>query len=71
MSNMPLDKLIDHFKQLSLDDKEYAMDILKKDLIEAKREAIAKSAEEAMADMKKGMIKRGTVKELYEDLESD
>lgn len=71
MSSTTLDKLIDDFKLLPLDDKEYAIDIIKKQLAEAKREAIARRAKEAMANLKKGMIKRGTVKELYKDLESD
>jgi ribosomal protein S1 len=71
MSDTTLDKLIDDFKQLPLNDKEYAVDIIKKQLIEAKREAIAGRAKEAVANLKKGMIKKGTVKELYRDLESD
>lgn len=71
MGSTTLDKLIDDFKQLPLDDKEYAIDIIKKQLTEAKREAIAKRAKEAMANLRKGMIKKGTVKELYKDLESD
>lgn len=71
MSTTTLDKLIDDFKQLPLDDKEYAIDIIKKQLTEAKREAIAKRAKDAMVNLKKGMIKRGTVKELYKDLDSD
>lgn len=69
MSTTTLDKLIDDFKQLPLDDKEYAIDIIKKQLVEAKREAIARRAKEAMANLRKGMTKRGTVKELYKDLE--
>jgi hypothetical protein len=71
MSSTTLDRLIDDFKQLPLYDKEYAIEIIKKQLIEAKREAIAKRSKEAMANLKKGVIKRGTVKELYKDLESD
>ncbi len=71
MSSTTLDRLIDDFKQLPLNDKEYAIEIIKKQLIEAKREAIAKRAKEAMANLKKGIVKRGTVKELYKDLESD
>ena len=71
MGSITLNKLIEDFNQLPLSDKEYAADIIKKQLIEAKREAIAKRAKEAMANLKKGMIKRGSVKELYKDLESD
>ncbi len=70
MSSTTLDRLIDDFKQLPLDDKEYAVDIIKKQLIDAKREAIAKRAKEAAANLKKGKVKRGTLRELYKDLES-
>ena len=66
-----LNKLIEDFDQLPLSDKEYAADIIKKQLIEAKREAITKRAKEAITNLKKGIIKKGTVKELYKDLESD
>ncbi len=71
MNSTTIDRVIDDFKGLPLDDKEYAIEIIKKQLIEARREAIAKRAKEAMANLKKGMIKKGTVKELYKDLESD
>lgn len=71
MSITTLNKIIEDFCQLPLDDKEYALDIIKKQLIEAKRDAIAKRAKEAMANFKKRMVKRGTVKDLYKDLESD
>ena len=66
-----LNKLIEDFDLLPLSDKEYAADIIKKQLIEAKREAIAKRAKEVMANLNKGITKRGSVKELYKDLESD
>lgn len=71
MGNATINKLIEDFSHLSVDDKEYAVEVIKKQLIETKREAIAKRAKEAMANLKKGMVKRGTVKELFKDLESD
>jgi ribosomal protein S1 len=71
MSSTTLNQLIEDFSHLKLDDKEYAVDVIKKQLIEAKREAIAKRAKEAMANLKKGMVKKGKVKELYKDLECD
>lgn len=71
MSSTTLNKLIEDFNQLQLDDKEYAVDVIKRQLLEAKRDAIAKRAKEAMANLRKGVIKRGTVKELHKDLESD
>lgn len=71
MANTTLNKLIEDFSQLPLNDKEYAVDVIRKQLIEAKRDAIAKRAKEAMANLKKRMIKKGTIKELYKDIESD
>ena len=71
MGASTLNKIIEDFSHLKLDDKEYAADVMRKQLIEAKREALAKRAKEAMANFKKGLVKRGTAKELYRDLESD
>ena len=71
MSIATLDRLIDDFKALPLDDKEYALDVIKKQLTEAKRAAIAKRAKEAASNLKKGAVKTGTVKELYMELEGD
>ena len=71
MSQTILYKVIEDFNHLSLDEREYVIDVVKKQVIEAKRDAIARRSKEAMANLKKGKIKTGTVKELYEDLESD
>ena len=71
MGTNTLNKLIEDFSQLPLEDKEYAIDVIKKQLIEAKRDAIAKRAKEAMTNLKKGLVKKGTVKDLYKDLEGD
>ena len=64
-------QVIDYFGQLPLDDKEDVVDIVKKQLVEAKRDAIAKRDKEAMDNLKKGLVKKGTVKDLYKDLEGD
>ena len=71
MSTTALNKLIEDFSQLPMDDKEYAVDVIKKQLTEAKRDAIAKRAKEAMTNLKKGAIRKGTVQDLYKDLEID
>jgi len=71
VSTATVKNLIDEFIHLPLDDKEYVVEIIKKQLIEAKREAIAKREKTAMASFRKKMTKSGTVKELYKDLESD
>jgi hypothetical protein len=66
-----LNKIIEEFNHLPLDDKEYAVEVIEKQLIEAKRAAIAKRAKEAMVNLRKGNSKIGDIKELYKDLESD
>ena len=71
MRNSNINKLIEDFDILLLEEKEYATDIIKKQLIEAKRDAIAKRAKKAIINLKKGITKKGTLKELFKDLESD
>lgn len=71
MSDATITKLIEEFNLLPLDDKEFAAEIIRKQLVEARRNAIAKRVKEVQSNFKKGMIKRGTVKELYKDLEGD
>jgi hypothetical protein len=71
MSTVTLKKVIEDFKNLPIEEKEYALEIVKKQTIEAKREVIAKRAKEANNNYKKGDIKTGDVKLLYKDLESD
>lgn len=71
MSTATVNSIIEEFSQLPLDDKEYAAEVIKKQLMEAKREAIAKKARSAMAGFKKKTIKCGSMKELYKDLESE
>jgi len=71
MRNSSLNKLIEDFNHLSLEEREYLIELAKKQLIEAKRERIAKRARNAEKNYKKGKVKSGTVKELFKDLECD
>ena len=69
MTGTNLNKLIDDFSNLPLEDKAYAVGVIKKQLIEAKREAIARRAKMAETHLRKHKVKKGTWKDLYEDLE--
>jgi len=71
MNVATLNKIIEEFSHLPLDDKEYAVEVIEKQLIEAKRAAIAKRAKEAMVNLRKGNTMTGDIKALYKDLESD
>lgn len=68
MNNVTLNKVIRDFSLLPLDDKEYVVDIAEKQLIEAKRDAIARRAKRAMSNLRRRTVKKGTVKDLYKDL---
>jgi hypothetical protein len=62
--------IIEDFSHLPLDDREYVVDVVKKQLIDSRRDAIAKRAGIASSNLKKGAIKKGSVKDLYKDLEN-
>lgn len=71
MGNTNINRVIEEFERLPLDDKEYVAEILKKQVIELKREKLLRRAEEATKNFEKGDVKTGTIKDLFEDLESD
>jgi hypothetical protein len=71
MANATLNKVIDDFRKLPLDEKEYVVDIIEKQMIEAKREAISRRAKRAILNLRRGAVKRGAVQDLYKDLELD
>lgn len=69
--DLTLNKFIEEFNMLPLEDKEYLIDIMEKNLIEAKREKLFHRIKECEGNLEKGEIKKGTVQDLYEDLEND
>jgi len=71
MRTTTLNKIIKEFEELSSEDKEYVAELFKKQLIELKREEIAERAKTALRNLEKGKAKKGTVKDLYKDLEND
>lgn len=71
MGNAALNEVLNEFNRLPLGEKEYVVEVMERQLIEAKREAIAKRAKKAMTNLRKGTVRKGTIKELYKDLESD
>ncbi len=61
--------VIESFEKLEIEDKEFVFDLLKKQLVEIRREKISERAKEAYENYLKGDVKKGTLKELFEDLE--
>jgi hypothetical protein len=71
MSNSNISKVIEEFSHLAPDDKEYVAEIIRKQLIEMKRDRLAERAQEARMNFEKGKAKTGPVEELKEDLDRD
>jgi hypothetical protein len=71
MNNSNINKVIEEFSHLPAEDKEYVAEIIKKQLIEAKRNRLGERAREARGNFERGSSKAGSLKELMEDLASD
>jgi len=71
MKGVTLNRIIDDFNELPFEDREYAIELIQKQLIEAKRERIVRRAKEAETNLRKGKVKRGTMEDLFKDLEND
>lgn len=63
--------IIDDWGHLPLEDREYVVDILNKQIVEARREKIAKRSTKALSNLKKGKVSKGSAKDLYKELEND
>jgi len=64
-------KVIDDFSHLPPEDKEYVAEIIRKQLIDIKRDQIAERAKEARVNFERGTSKEGTLKDLMQDLDRD
>ena len=71
METTSLNRLIEDFNELPFEDREYAVELIRKQLIEAKRERIAGRAKGAMSNLKKDKVKKGSVEDFLQDLEND
>jgi len=71
MKNVTVNRVIEEFGSLPVEEKEYVASIINKQLVELGRERISQRASEAKEHLAKGLAKMGTVEDLREDLESD
>ena len=61
--------VIESFEKLEMEDKEYVFDLLKKHIVEMRRDKIYKRAEEAFDNYTKGNVQKGSIEDLFKDLE--
>jgi hypothetical protein len=71
MTDSDINKVIEEFSHLPPEDKEYVAEIIRKQVIELKRERLVKRAGKARENYKKGEVKTGTIRDLMEDLDRD
>ncbi|MCL5991372.1 MAG: hypothetical protein M1419_04650 [Bacteroidetes bacterium] len=70
MQSTMISDIIENFDSLSIEDKEYARELIEKNIIESKREKLVMRVSEAKANYTVNKVKRGGLKELKEDLDS-
>ncbi len=71
MPTTEINRVIEGFNLLPLDEKEYVANIIHKQFIEYRREQILQRANDARNDLKQGNVKCGSLQDLYKDLEDD
>jgi len=71
MTNSNINKVIEEFSHLPQEEKEYVAEIIRKQVIEEKRNRLAERAREARGNFERGSVKTGVLKDLMEDLDSD
>lgn len=64
-----LDNLLDGISTLSLQDQELLDNILHKRIIDEKRDAIVEDYEEAVKNLKAGNVSKGSVNDLFDDID--
>lgn len=70
-ANSELNFVIERFERFDIEEKEYVVDILSKELREARRDELYMRYLEAKENQAKGNVKSGDVQDLRADLEED
>ena len=68
MRNITFQKVLEIIESLPEEQRESLIDIVKRRLIEERRDRLAQSIKEARDEYKRGEIKRGTVDDLMHEL---
>ena len=68
MENITFQKALEIIESLPEEQRESLIDIVKRRLIEERRDRLAQSIKEARDEYKRGEIKRGTVDDLMHEL---
>ena len=61
MDSLSVNKVIDDYQRLSIEDMEYVASIIQKQLIELKRDNLAARVQEAKSNSEQGLTKSGII----------
>jgi hypothetical protein len=68
MGNITFQKALEMIESLPEEQRESLMDIVKRRLIEERRDRLAQSIKEAREEYKRGKIRKGTLDDLMDEL---
>ena len=71
LKNITLDSVLDQAEQLTIDEQILLTNILRKRLISEKRKELIKSVNEGIAEYKAGLSHRGSIEDLFTDVENE
>jgi hypothetical protein len=71
MQTATLNDTYSMYNELPLEDKEYLLDLIQKQIIEARRDALVERVKEAEQNYKNGNVIHGSVDDLMKHLEND
>lgn len=71
MEALKINNFLESFGKLAIEEKEYALEIIYKQMSDENRKNIIKRVKESKSNLSKGSFKKGSVKDLFNDLEND
>ena len=66
-----INTFVEEFQGLSLEDQEYVAELIKKQLVESRRQSLVNRVAEARENYRIGRTKSGSIDDLMGDLEND
>ena len=66
-----ISEILDSWDNLTLDDKEYTLEILQKNTSQSKRDLLINRVETARSNYQKGLCRSGSVEDLFAEFDDD
>ena len=63
--------LMEQFSKLPLDDRSFAIDLMQRQMVDARRMELGRRAAQAFRNYKQGKVKKGSIADLKRTLEND